>query len=91
MLGKQIAQQSEVIRAIVSGYSPCCGGHRTGQPDREHVAGEEQQLGDGDGPRGGTGDRDRDQRAGGGEDGGLKGTQTRGDQGHSMLRERITP
>ena len=26
MLGERIASQSEVIRAIVSGYSPCCGG-----------------------------------------------------------------
>ena len=25
MLGERIASQSEVIRAIVSGYSPCCG------------------------------------------------------------------
>ena len=29
MLGERIVSQSEVIRAIVSGYSPCCGGaHR---------------------------------------------------------------
>ena len=29
MLGEHIASQSEVIRAIVVGYSPCCGGpHR---------------------------------------------------------------
>ena len=26
MLGERITSQSEVIRAIVSGYSPCCGG-----------------------------------------------------------------
>ena len=26
MLGERIASQYEVIRAIVSGYSPCCGG-----------------------------------------------------------------
>ena len=29
MLGERIASQSEVIRAIVSGYSPCCGVSRT--------------------------------------------------------------
>ena len=30
MLGGRISSQSEVIRAIVSGYSPCCGvPHRT--------------------------------------------------------------
>ena len=26
MLGERIASQSEVIRAIVSGYGSCCGG-----------------------------------------------------------------
>ena len=25
MLGERIASQSEVIRALVSGYGPCCG------------------------------------------------------------------
>ena len=25
MLGERIASQSDVIRAILSGYSPCCG------------------------------------------------------------------
>ena len=25
MLGERIASQSEVLRAIMSGYSPCCG------------------------------------------------------------------
>ena len=29
MLGERIAPQSEGIRAIVSGDSPCCGGART--------------------------------------------------------------
>ena len=29
MLGQHIASQSEVIRAIVSGYSPCCVGAGT--------------------------------------------------------------
>ena len=29
MLGERIAPQSEAIRAIVSGYSPCCVGSRT--------------------------------------------------------------
>ena len=32
MLGERIASQSEVIRAIVSDYSPCCGGSRTAGP-----------------------------------------------------------
>ena len=27
MLGERIASQSELVRAIVSGYSPCCGVH----------------------------------------------------------------
>ena len=33
MLVGRIASQSEVIRAIVSGYSPCCGGARTWAAD----------------------------------------------------------
>ena len=36
MLGERIASQSEVIRAIVSGYGPCCGvpHHQIGQLPR---------------------------------------------------------
>ena len=30
MLGERIGPQSEVIRAIISGYSPCCGGPAPG-------------------------------------------------------------
>ena len=39
MRGERIASRSEVIRAIVSGCCPCCGGpHRGEQPlDREEV------------------------------------------------------
>ena len=32
MLGERIASQSEVIRAILSGYSPCCGSRTGGEP-----------------------------------------------------------
>ena len=31
MLGERIASQSEVFRAIVSGYGPCCGVPRTSE------------------------------------------------------------
>ena len=41
MLGERIASQSEVIRAIVSVYSPCCGvPHRLGPFDVEDVPAE---------------------------------------------------
>ena len=43
MLGKRIASQSEVIRAIVSGYSPCLWGrpHQQEEELAEAEAGED--------------------------------------------------
>ena len=32
VLGEHIASQPEVIRAVMSGYSPCCVGSRTWRP-----------------------------------------------------------